>query len=40
MDWDKGDVYTVGRDCTNLRDEEEDDESSVEKRDLKWDPSD
>lgn len=38
MDWDKGDVYTVGRDCTNLSDEEEEEDgvSNGEKMDLKW----
>lgn len=41
MDCDRGDVYTVGRDETSLSEEEEDDEESdVEKRDLYWGPSD
>lgn len=39
MDCDRGDVYTVGRDETSLSEEEEDDESDVEKRDLYWGPS-
>lgn len=34
MDCDRGDVYTVGRDETSLSEEEEDEESDVEKRDL------
>lgn len=44
MDCDRGDVYTVGRDETSLREadeeEEEDEESDVEKKDLYWCPSD
>lgn len=40
MDCDRGDVYTVGRDETSLSEEEEDEESDVEKRDLNWGPSD
>lgn len=40
MDCDRGDVYTVGRDDTSLSEEDEDEESDVEKRDLYCRPSD
>jgi len=39
VDWDRGDVYTAGRDETSLSEEEEDEVSDVEKRDLLWRPS-